>query len=812
MPNLRLRLKLSAKLLIFLLALSSVPLFIINLIWFFSLKQQIVAVTSDQVSEVINHAKTEITNFLTTKIVSLIIHAQTNAVLTQKLPEITQELKDFLSQDQDIKDVRLLSQNGQEIVHIARDKVYAETELTDESTSTAFKITTFVGGDRYISPVYKTSTGEQVIDIAIPIVSPETAQSLSNLSTSATGAARTPGEIFGVLIETVTLSKLWLNLNSLRIGDRGYIFVVDHTGRVLTHPDPQFLQKEKSLATVTEVAQFVNSRLGNTESNQLGPQMTNEFGQAVLTTHVTIQPTQWGVIGEVPLTDTLTQTNRILLFAIILIVIFLLFNGLLSLAIAHHITSPILELSRGSQYIGQGNFDYRLDIKTGDEIESLSHSFNSMADHLQEAFAKVEYDKNVLSAERNKLAVILSGIHDPVIAVDLKGKIMLFNTAAEQLMQLSNQEVIGKHLSEVFKLFDANGEILPNTFAPIRTDQFEGIIFSQTNLKLVSAKSKEVYVDLVSGKIKESQTSFLGCILTFHDVTEIKQLEDMKLDFVSMAAHELRTPLTSIKGYTELLIDEVGARLDSKHQEDLHRLVISTQNLGNLIDNLLNVSRIEQDTFNIELAPINLVTVIEETIKNVHPQAEVKQQQLTFTLPQKEVPLVMADRFRISQVLSNLLANAITYTPREGRIVVNLTHQKNTTAQEEYVVVAVTDTGQGLPKEALPKLFTKFFRVSGVLEQGSKGTGLGLFIAKSIVTMHKGKIWVESTLGKGSTFTFMLPVATVTDIVDYKQSLGTALSNQNPHGIMLNKDRYQKRLLGIDSQTNSNKSIIRQKS
>ena len=243
---------------------------------------------------------------------------------------------------------------------------------------------------------------------------------------------------------------------------------------------------------------------------------------------------------------------------------------------------------------------------------------------------------------------------------------------------------------------------------------------------------------------------------------KVHELEEMKLDFVSMAAHELRTTLTAIRGYASILQQQKQDLLDVVGKEMLRKLIITGENLSNLIDNLLSVSRIERNMFSLDKKPVKvdmLITNVVDTLKN---QTTMKKQQLNIKVP-GDLPEIMADPFRITQVILNLAANASNYTFENGSITIEA--QK----KDGFIQVSVTDSGQGIPKEALSKLFTKFFRVSGTLEQGSKGTGLGLYISKSIIEMHNGKIWVESEVGKGSIFTFELPTATDEDIKQYNE-------------------------------------------
>lgn len=371
---------------------------------------------------------------------------------------------------------------------------------------------------------------------------------------------------------------------------------------------------------------------------------------------------------------------------------------------------------------------------------------------LRQAYEELEKEKEQVSAERNKFSVALQSISDAVIAVDLDWKIIIFNRAAENLTGYAVADVLGKPLYEIIKVFENSAEVPYTTYCPGVISGFEGEVFSRPVLRSIGFNNKESFVQLIAGQIKEGAGVNLGSILTLHDITKEQELERMKLDFVSMAAHELRTPLTSIKGYIYIFIRDYLKFMDPKQATILQRLNISAQKLVSLVENLLSIARIERGTFTVNLQLVDWANHVKEAISEVMTQAKDKNMELTLDLPQSGLPKVNIDPLRINEVLSNLLTNAINYSPSGSKIKVVVE------VQNGEVITHISDTGPGIPKEALPHLFTKFFRVSGPLEQGSKGTGLGLYIAKSIILMHHGRIWVESELYKGSTFSFALPV------------------------------------------------------
>lgn len=355
-----------------------------------------------------------------------------------------------------------------------------------------------------------------------------------------------------------------------------------------------------------------------------------------------------------------------------------------------------------------------------------------------------------IEAERNKLKVILSGIHDGIIALDKDTRVIFANPAAERITKTEEGEMLGKPVDEIIQFSENDKKISSLEFCPIGENRQDRVIFAKEYIRVVTPKNK-AYVSVISSTIREAEAANLGCILTFWDVTAEKQLEEMKIDFVSMAVHELRTPLTTIRGYIAVLEEEILKKLTQEETQDFQKIKIAAKQLSALVENLLNVSRIERGALKLEVEAVDWTNLVELVVSEFVEMAKQKGLKLIYQKPKIQLPKVAVDKFRIAEVLSNLLSNAIAFT-KQGKVTVAVKKQGR------HIVTLVSDTGPGIPATAVPNLFTKFFRVSGILEHGSKGTGLGLFIAKSIVELHNGKIWVETKLGEGSTFYFSVPV------------------------------------------------------
>jgi len=559
----------------------------------------------------------------------------------------------------------------------------------------------------------------------------------------------TNGEIAGVIKSQLELDTLWEVIAEVKRQETGFAYIVDNDGRLLAHPKTEYVEAGTNVASRTLVGKLLNNEPMGSELTQY---MYAAFdGRKVIGNGINLKQFNWVIVVQQDVAEAFAQVTTIeRLFYPTLIVTFILLS-LVAYLLSRNLTKPISQLRALTERIEQGDFTVKSNIHTGDEIEALGNSFNKMAQGLLKSEEALARDREHIAAERNKLEVVIAGMSDAVIATDINGAIILFNKTAELITGYTFNEVEAKHIDECIQLRNDDGEITFDTFCPPHTPGFEGVVFEEKGLTLTGRSEKTVTVDVISSQISEAESINLGCILMLHDITEEKKLEEMKLDFVSLAAHELRTPLTAITGYLSVFIDENEKELNLDQLTMVSRANIASQQLVGLVENLLNVSQIERGAVTLQVIPVKWPDTVRMIVTDLQNRAKDKSITLKFNEPATGIADVYVDKLRITEVVNNLVANAINYTEQNGTVTVWL-EQK-----DDEVLTHIQDTGVGIPKEALPNLFTKFFRVSGALEHGSKGTGLGLYISKSIIEMHHGKIWVESELDKGSTFTFTLP-------------------------------------------------------
>lgn len=376
-------------------------------------------------------------------------------------------------------------------------------------------------------------------------------------------------------------------------------------------------------------------------------------------------------------------------------------------------------------------------------------------DKLTQTLHTLEEQAATATAERNKFNEILSSIIDGIIALDFNKNVVFANKASEKLTGYLGTEITGKPLEQFIHLFSGADEILSKTYCQEN--------FSQT-AKLIGKTGRQTKVNIMTTQVGSTVQTNINCILILHDLSREEELEQMKLDFVSMASHELKTPLTSIVGYLSVFLNESRNKLPKEDMMLLDKAFVASQQLQTLIQNLLNVNKIEKEQLSVSPEAIDYSTILTKAVEDLRSQATQKEIVLTLAPTTQPLPRVLADPIRLSEVVTNLLANAINYTNPGGKVEIS------TTISPTDITTTVSDTGIGIPKEAIPHLFTKFFRVSNLEQKASKGTGLGLYISKSIIEKLHGKIWVESEAGKGSKFLFTLPIVS--------QSAGVLSSNQ----------------------------------
>ena len=634
-----------------------------------------------------------------------------------------------------VKQVVILSTSGRELYKFDHHGRVSDDKLSLEIPTAAFN--TAKGNDTGISKVY-TPEGQTDprVDIFSPIVDAHNG-------------------VVAIVKSQVQLDTLQQIFSRLELGRNGVAYIVDDEGQIISHPRSAQLQAQgqvSSRAVIEKLLRFTYKDITSQDHYY-----TNEVHTPVIASSNKIASLGWIAVVEQPESDVFQQLSYMRTIIVAALIGTLALLIVLALVLSNLLAHPITQLTLLTRRIEEGDYTGTANIKTGDELESLATSFGAMArqlasrEHsLQDSLEESLKLAQSLAVERDRQETLLQSLTDGVFAVDNDGKIVLFNKAAETITGLNSHKIMGQVVDEVICLYHGDTPWplahYSSQSKPLKQKlKHEGIILEVEKRRLILSLSIAPVV------LADQKTS--GWVASFHDMTSERELEAMKLDFVSMAAHELRTPLTALRGYLSLLLEEVSKKLSKDELVFLNRSLISSNQLSSLIENLLNVSRIERGALKLEIQPTSVEKMIEGSMMNLQEVALQKSISLSYDPPKKMMPLVLADQFRAGEVLTNLVANGLNYTKSGGSVKVSLMEHNG------FVIVAVKDTGEGISASAQEHLFTKFYRVQSSLAMGSKGTGLGLYISKAIIDAHKGKIWVESVANKGSTFFFSLPIA-----------------------------------------------------
>lgn len=399
----------------------------------------------------------------------------------------------------------------------------------------------------------------------------------------------------------------------------------------------------------------------------------------------------------------------------------------LSIKITSKYTKPIEEATRVAIELGNGNYRARTKVNRLDETGMLGSSINMLAENLQELVKAQEMQQDRLSA-------LIENMGAGLVLIDSRGYINLINKGFIDIFHVTPTDYLNKLYYEVID-YEEICHLVAEVF---RTEK------KVSEQLLVPLLIERRYFVVYGIPIIGTNNVWKGVLLVFHDITEIKKLEQMRKDFVANVSHELKTPVTSIKGFTETLMD--GAMNNKETLEAFLSIILKeSDRLQTLIQDLLELSKIEQQGFRLNIQEIDLHAILEEIITILTGKAQAKNIKLELYCKQDQV-LIKGDMDRLKQVFINLISNAINYTPLEGDVkIILIEHGEN-------VRIHVKDSGVGISKEEIPRIFERFYRVDRARSRNSGGTGLGLAIVKHLVEAHHGSISVRSNLGEGSEF------------------------------------------------------------
>ncbi len=403
-------------------------------------------------------------------------------------------------------------------------------------------------------------------------------------------------------------------------------------------------------------------------------------------------------------------------------------TAVLSVLLAQTITRPITDMRKQALAMAKGNYSRKVKIYGQDEIGQLAMTFNSLTRKLQEAQATTE-------GERRKLSSVLTYMTDGVIATDRKGRVILINEPAADMLNVSRETVLSTSIVSLLGLEEEY--------------TFEELLEERESIILDYSDHKENLILRANISVIQKETGFInGLITVLHDITEQEKIEEERREFVANVSHELRTPLTTMRSYLEALAD--GAWQDKNLAPNfLDVTQTETERMIRLVNDLLQLSKMDSKDYQFKKEWIDFVKFYHRIIDRFE---FTKHQNVTFErrLP-NHADFVEIDADKLTQVMDNIISNALKYSPEGGKVTFSIEER------DEFLIISISDEGMGIPKENLTKIFDRFYRVDKARTRKLGGTGLGLAIAKEMVEAHGGEIWADSVDGKGTTISFSLP-------------------------------------------------------
>jgi len=527
------------------------------------------------------------------------------------------------------------------------------------------------------------------------------------------------------LLANFSLEKLRQKILTTRIGKTGYAYLVDKEGNIIIHPEKEKLfLSARNIPLVKEVVSW--QVLGSRE-------FKDETGEEIIGAYSPVKNLTWGVIIQQKKKEAYASVSQMQRQARFWILISALVAMLVAFLLASNLTRPIIVLIKAAEKVAGGNFETKVKVSTRDELRQLADTFNFMTAKLKE-YTEIQLDKILL--EKTKTETIVFSIADGIILTDQQGKILLVNPEAEKIFHLPQdkweEKMVWDYLPPVL-----GEEILDLICHP------EKSFLKEVAIPLTEEQKK--YYEVRGTLIHTPKGEEFGLLTVFHNITLEKEIDQLKEDFVNSITHDLRNPLTSIRTLIKFLSEGTSGPLSEKQKKMLKTMEVASYQLLTLINNFLDVAKMEAGRMPLELVRVNLSDIVEKVLTIQEPLLKRKNLLVEFSASQ-ELEL-NADPQLLERLLANLLGNALKFTPENGKIKITIEDLP------KQVKVEIADTGPGIPEEYLEKIFDKFQQ----LQRTRGGTGLGLTICRYIVEAHCGKIWVESKLGEGSKFNFLIP-------------------------------------------------------
>ncbi len=689
-----------------------------------------------------------------------------------------------------ITDVIQLDRSGKERLRVSRLGMDVAGSQEDISKDPKFLVAR--SGKTYFSPVYFRKETEPYMTIAMAGVSEEA----------------------GITVAEVNLKFIWDVISRIKIGDKGLAYAIDSRGRLIAHPDISQVLQKSDLSDLPQVKAALEAKSGS-EGERVSI-ARNLQGHEVLAAFASIPSLGWHVFVEqpseeafAPLYESLKRTGILLLGGLVLSI-------LAGLFLARRMVEPIRAVQAGAERIGAGNLDQAIEVHTGDELETLADQFNTMAQRLKDSYTGLEQKVDERTRELSEtleqqtatseiLSVISNSPTDvqPVFDAIVHSALRLFEGHLIAVVLVDGERLQRPAIASAARHPDAHEmypmpldretlagrAILDRKFMHVAdiTDEpdmpergralAEKIGFRAAMIAPMMRENTVIGAIAVTrsaiGYFTDKQAALLKtfadqAVIAIENVRLFNEIQDKsrqlevanqhKSEFLANMSHELRTPLNAIIGFSEVLQEKMFGEMNEKQSEYINDIHGSGKHLLSLINDILDLSKVEAGRMELDLATFNVPEAIDNALTLIKERAGRHGIDLQATVA-PEITEIKGDERKVKQILLNLLSNAVKFTPEGGRITVAAKPSDN------MIEVSVTDTGIGIAPEDCAAVFEEFRQVGTDYTKKAEGTGLGLALTRKFVELHGGKIWVTSEVGKGSTFAFTLPVEAAATVI-----------------------------------------------
>lgn len=610
------------------------------------------------------------------------------------------------------------------------------------------------------------------------------------------------GKFVGTLGGAISTKQLSEILSKIKVGNQGTVSVIDSNGDIIYTPSPQFIGRNRYDADVKKIrgsapgldAAFARAAKSGATSRL--NYTANKQQRFSVITGFQVMPGRYWVINSndtvadiLAINQKLGINNYIAKLSAIYGFVFIFVMAAAVIFLRVRVFKPLQQFSAVERSIEGGKFDERMPVRTNDELGALAKTFNQVLDRLaqrrvdleQEVEAKTQqlagqvkqFEEqnrslhetkqamlNILedlseekaAAEQGRLRdeALLSSIGEGLIVIDDKGNISSMNPAGLATLGYSSDEVVGKWFPGFIEAANAEGKKVDPLNRPITRALTTGQVV--TEVVYYKKKNGTTFPAAITVSPVVVEGIPVGAIEVFRDITKERQLEEAKEEFVSLASHQLRTPATGVKAFVSMLIDGYAGKMTDKQMTFVQKIYDTNERQLQIVTDMLNVARIDAGRINPEFMETDVNGLVKDIVDEQSLTIKERKQKVDVKLPTPAVKAVLDPKL-IRMVVDNLLSNASKYTADGGLITVTLATDKT-----DGLLLSVKDSGVGISKEDLPKLFKRFSRIDNKLSTIRGGTGLGLYLAQNIVLLHHGRMMVDSELGKGTTFTVHLPL------------------------------------------------------